>query len=358
VVARSREEIRVTKGPVRCGLEGSVCVNRQIKPATGKLATVYATPPESPLAQQLGEDSLLVGVLKSSLMEHNDQPEQSRQYAPNPYAAQRTQQPTGQLPEQYHPQASNERFRHPSFLQQSPTTSSPAARGASNGQQLYGFTQGAQYAAMQQTGTMAFAQTNQAQEQQRSLQQPSYGYAGNMYAMPQAQAPQQPTASIYNQVPQYRHRPGAASETYSTPFGVAQSPQQYYLAGQAGPTSAPGPEAVAQHLPSQYQATGYSQHGHAIPQPYPTTMMEPSQPGPYETYHQQHQPPQYSGEPSGQSNDQDLDAYTANLRSIFSHVRDGALRDIGQQLLQISQYLLGNVEMLGGWLCPEARNTC
>ena len=87
-------------------------------------------------------------------------------------------------------------------------------------------------------------------------------------------------------------------------------------------------------------------------------MMEPSQPGPYETYHQQHQPPQYSGEPSGQSNDQDLDAYTANLRSIFSHVRDGALRDIGQQLLQISQYLLGNVEMLGGWLCPEARNTC
>ncbi|KAK0285122.1 hypothetical protein LTR35_005324 [Friedmanniomyces endolithicus] len=280
-------------------------------------------------------------------MEHNDQPEQSRQYAPNPYAAQRAQQPTGQLPEQYHPQASNERFRHPSFLQQSPTTSSPAARDASNGQQLYGFTQGAQYAAMQQTGTMAFAQTNQAQEQQRSLQQPSYGYAGNMYAMPQPQAPQQPTASIYNQVPQYRHRPGAASETYSTPFGVAQSPQQYYLAGQAGPTSAPGPEAVAQHLPSQYQATGYPQHGHAIPQPYPTTMMEPSQPGPYETYHQQHQPPQYSGEPSGQSNDQDLDAYTANVRSIFSHVRDGALRDIGQQLLQVSQYLLGNVEMLG-----------
>ncbi|KAK0366640.1 hypothetical protein LTR02_001102 [Friedmanniomyces endolithicus] len=280
-------------------------------------------------------------------MEHNDQPEQSRQYAPNPYAAQRTQQPTGQLPEQYHPQASNERFRHPSFLQQSPTASSPAARGASNGQQLYGFNQGAQYAAMQQTGTMAFAQTNQAQEPQRPMQQPSYGYPGNMYAMPQPQAQQQPIPSIYNQVPQYRHQPGAASETFSTPFGVAQSPQQYYLAGQAGPTSAPAPEPVAQHLPSQYQATGYPQHGHAIPQSYPSTMMEPSQPGPYETYHQQPQPPQYVGEPSGQSADQDLDAYTANVRSIFSHVRDGALRDIGQQLLQISQYLLGNVEMLG-----------
>ncbi|KAK0928326.1 hypothetical protein LTR91_001360 [Friedmanniomyces endolithicus] len=280
-------------------------------------------------------------------MEHNDQPEQSRQYAPNPYAAQRTQQPTGQLPEQYHPQASNERFRHPSFLQQSPTASSPAARGASNGQQLYGFNQGAQYAAMQQTGTMAFAQTNQAQEPQRPMQQPSYGYPGNMYAMPQPQAQQQPIPSIYNQVPQYRHQPGAAFETFSTPFGVAQSPQQYYLAGQAGPTSAPAPEPVAQHLPSQYQATGYPQHGHAIPQSYPSTMMEPSQPGPYETYHQQPQPPQYVGEPSGQSADQDLDAYTANVRSIFSHVRDGALRDIGQQLLQISQYLLGNVEMLG-----------
>ncbi|KAK0257867.1 hypothetical protein B0A54_10902 [Friedmanniomyces endolithicus] len=279
-------------------------------------------------------------------MEHNDQPEQSRQYAPNPYAAQRTQQPTGQLPEQYHPQASNERFRHPSFLQQSPTASSPAVRGASYGQQLYGFGQGAQYA-MPQTGTMAFAQSNQAQELQRPLQQPSYGYAGNMYAMPRPQAPQQPTTSIYNQVPQYRQRPGAASETYTTPFGVAQSPQQYYLAGQAGPTSAPAPEPVAQHLPSQYQATGYPQHGHAIPQAYPTTMMEPSQPGPYETYHQQHQPPQYGAEQPGQSTEQDLDAYTASVRSIFSHVRDGVLRDMGQQLPQVSQYFLGNVETLG-----------
>ncbi|TKA64204.1 hypothetical protein B0A55_12005, partial [Friedmanniomyces simplex] len=330
-----------------------VLINRPIKPAIEKLATFYATPPESPLAQHLGEDPLLIGILKSSLMEHNDQPEQSRQYAPNPYAAQRTQQPTGQLPEQYHPQASNERFRQPSFLQQSPTAPSPAGRAGSNGQQMYGFHQGAQYAAMQQTGAMGFAQTHPAQEPQRQLQQqPSYSYAGNMYGMAPPQTPQQPTASLYDQpVPQYRHRPSAASETFPTPFGVAQSAQQYYIAGQAGqagPTSAPAPEPVAQHLPSQYQATAYPQPGHAMPQPYPSTMMDPSQPGPYTAYTQQQpQQPQYGGQPQAQSADQASNAYTSNVRSIFSHVRDGALRDVGQQLLQISQYLLGNVETLG-----------
>ncbi|KAK3614127.1 hypothetical protein LTR56_027459 [Elasticomyces elasticus] len=283
-------------------------------------------------------------------MEHNDpSQQQSRQYACNPYEAQRTQRPTGQLPEQYNAQASNERLPHPSFLQQSPTATSPAGRPSSNGQQMYGFQHGSQYAAMQQTNAMAFAQNNQAQEQQRQPQQPSYqSYGGNMYGMAQPQPPQQPTGSAYDQVPQYRHRPIMASDTYPTQFGVSQPAHPFYLAGQAGPTSAPAPGAVAESI--QYQATVYPQPGQALQQPYPSAMIDPSQPGTYATYSQQPQPshqPQYAVQPPEQSADEAFVAYNSNIRSIFGQVREGTLRDVGQQLLQISQYLLGNVETLG-----------
>ncbi|KAK5720581.1 hypothetical protein LTR17_014837 [Elasticomyces elasticus] len=286
-------------------------------------------------------------------MEHNDpSQQQSRQYLSNPYEAQRTQRPTGQLPEQYNAQASNERLPHPSFLQQSPTATSPAGRPSSNEQQMYGFQHGAQYAAMQQTSAMAFAQNNQAQEQQRQPQQPSYqSYGGNMYGMAQPQPPQQPTGSVYDQVPHYRHRPIISSETYSTQFGVPQPAHPFYLAGQAGPTSAPAPSAVAQSI--QYQATVYPQPGQALQQPYPSAMLDPSQPSTYATYSQQTQQTQapqqqqYAVQPPEQSADEAFVAYNSNIRSIFGQVREGTLRDVGQQLLQISQYLLGNVETLG-----------
>lgn len=81
-------------------------------------------------------------------------------------------------------------------------------------------------------------------------------------------------------------------------------------------------------------------------------MIDPSQSGSYAAYSQQ---PQYGSQQPAQSVDQAFNDYQSHVRSIFTAVRDGTLRDVGQQLMQISQYLLGNTEALGEscrpWRC-------
>ncbi|KAK4542663.1 hypothetical protein LTR36_006235 [Oleoguttula mirabilis] len=271
-----------------------------------------------------------------------------RQYAPNTYGAQQPQPSSSQLPSQYSAPTSNERFRHPSFLQHSPTAPVPAGRAGNDAQQAYGFPQSAQYGAVSAlpSSALQYGQTVDTQGAQRQQQQAQYQSYGNsvMYGMgqPQTQQQAQPTQSAYEQVPQYRHRPSPASETLVPQFGVPQT-AQYYLAGQAGPTSAPASEMAAQHIPAQYQQSAYPQPGPSGSQPYPGIMMDPSQPGGYATYAQQ---PQYNPQPPAQS-DQAFNDYQSRVRSIFLLVRDGTLRDIGTHLLYISQYLLGNVHGLG-----------
>ncbi|KAK3111563.1 hypothetical protein LTR53_013066 [Teratosphaeriaceae sp. CCFEE 6253] len=284
-------------------------------------------------------------------MEHNDPSQPPRHYAPDPYAAQRTQQAAGQvpsqLPGQYHSQSANQRFQQPSFAQQSPTTPSSAGRAGSDGQQMYGYQQSLQYPVMPavQSSAMSYSQTNQAQEPQRQQQQSPYqSYGGNVYAMAPPPNPQAAAASVYEQVPQYRQRP-SAPETFGAQFGVPQT-TPYYLAGQAGPTSAPAPGPAAP-LPSQYQAATYPHAGQTLPQSYPSAMMVTPQAATYASYSQQTQQTQYTVQQPEQSADQAFNAYNQNVRSIFLQARDGTLHDVGQQLLQISQYLLGNVEALG-----------
>lgn len=274
-------------------------------------------------------------------MDQNDP--SRRQYMPQVYTSQPQQQQQGAAPAQGHyaTPSSNERFRHASFLQQSPVSASPIARGGGDAQQVYGFAQGSQYGggpAMQPIA-MQYAQDMQAPEGQRQQTQQYAQYGSNvMYGMAQAQSGQSP----YEQIPQYRSRANAASETLATQLGVPQT-AQYYLAGQP---SAPGPELATQHLPSQYpQPENYPQGGPSNAQAYPATMMDPSQSaqaGAYATY-----APQYTPQQQAQPNDQGFDRYYAQVRTIFTLARDSSLRDVGQQLLEISHYLLGNSEVLG-----------
>ena len=74
-------------------------------------------------------------------------------------------------------------------------------------------------------------------------------------------------------------------------------------------------------------------------------MMDPTQSSAYTAYLQQ---PQYPPQQQAQPVDQAFDRYQNQIRTIFTLARDGALRDIGGQLLEISHYLLGNAEALGG----------
>ena len=278
-----------------------------------------------------------------------------RQYQPSAYAAQQQQQQqqqapataTAQAPVQYAAPNSVERFRQSSYLQQPPTSTPTAARAGGESQQMYGFTESAQYGAgpSMPAHTLHYAQGMQSQDSQRQQQAQQYApYASVMvYSMPQPQA-QQPSQSAYEQMPQYRQRPSTSSETFTAQYSVSQNPQ-YYLAGQPGPTSAPAPEPTGQQMQTQYQQAGYPQPGSSVSQPYPSTMIDPTQSGGYQAYVQQ---PQYTAQQQQAPNvDQAFNQYQMQVRSIFTDARDGSLRDVAARLVEISHYLLGNAPALG-----------
>jgi len=213
------------------------------------------------------------------------------------------------------------------------------------------------------THPMQYAQEYQPQEPRHQTQQyPQYG--GNvMYNMQQAQAQahaqaqaqaqvQQPQNSPYGQIPTFRQeRSTAAAETLASQFGEPQA-AQYYLAGQGVPASAPssdlaGPQQVAQ----QYQQPAYAQPTPVASQAYPGAMLDPAQsaaayqqayaqPAHYAPQH--HQPQQQT-----ESIDQAFTRYQTQVRTVFTRAREGNLRETPDQLIQISNYLLGSAEALG-----------
>lgn len=56
---------------------------------------------------------------------------------------------------------------------------------------------------------------------------------------------------------------------------------------------------------------------------------------------------QYTPTSTTQSVDQAFSNYQAQMRSIFSQVRGGSLREVGSLLMDASHYLIGNAEALG-----------
>lgn len=159
-----------------------------------------------------------------------------------------------------------------------------------------------------------------------------------MYGIAQ-QTPQ--AAQSPYEVSRYSQRPGTASETLASQFGVVQTGAQYYLAGQTLP-SATAPELAAPQLPSQYQPSAYAGAGPSST--YASAMMDPTQSGAY-SYAAAVSSQYPSG--SAQSVDQAFSNYQHNIRTIFTNVREGTLRDLGSLLMDISHYLLGNAEALG-----------
>ncbi|KAI5367939.1 hypothetical protein Slin15195_G030730 [Septoria linicola] len=275
-------------------------------------------------------------------MDYNDP--SRRPYAQQtPYGAQQSQSSSAQPGSQYNtPGGSVERFRQSSgYLQQSPQTVPSTARASSDAH-VYGFGQGSQYGA----GATAAAQSMQyatdlqsadVQRQSDSSQYQQYG-STQMYGM--AQPTQQATQSAYDPVSRYSQRPGTASETLASQFAASQTAAQYYLAGQSLP-SATVPELAAPHLPSQYQPSAYAAAGPSST--YASAMMDPTQPSAYSYATAAHQ---YTPS-SAQSVDQAFATYQNQIRTLFTSVRDGSLRDVGSLLMDVSHYLLGNAEALG-----------
>lgn len=280
-------------------------------------------------------------------MEQHDQSQ--RQQARQIYRQQQ-REGSGSGQGQHPTSGSIERFRQSAYVQQSPGSGSSVGRAGGDAQQVYGLTSSAQYGTgpTMQPSPLHYAQEIPAPEaaRQQSHQYPQYG-SNLLYGMGQPPGSQAAQPS-YEQVPPYRQRPGSASETLATQFGVPQ----YYLAGQAVPAGATVPELATQNVPSQYpQPDTYPDSGPSAAHAYPANVMDPSQSATYNPYAQQ---PQYTPQLQIPSDEQAFESYQAQVRNIFTLARDGSLRDVGARLLEISQYLLGNVEALGeGYLRTE-----
>jgi len=269
-------------------------------------------------------------------MDSNDR--RQRQSNPSGYAS---QQGLIQTPPQYPAASSAERFRQSQLAVQSPASAPTAGRGGNVPGYTYPYGEGAQFSGSAMNAAPLQYQAEYGQDAQRSQQQYPQ-YASNiMYNVPsqQAASPQSP----YETVQPYQPRQSAAIEVLSTQFGV---PQQYYVAGEGGPTSAPNAAIAGQNVPSQYTPMSYTAQSPAgrepLPSSYATGMSDPSQNSPQAGYGQ----PAYTAQ-----NDAALDnaygQYQTELRRTFECVREGRLGEAGNSLIHISDWLLGNAEALG-----------
>jgi len=181
-----------------------------------------------------------------------------------------------------------------------------------------------------------------------SQQQPSQYHS--MYGASSPSSPYDPS------VTPYPPRQSAALEVLSNQFGGV--PPTYYVgANEGGPTSAPA-GALAQGVQGQGPYSGLSYTGQSpvgregLASGYGTGMAEQSNQS-YATAAQQQQ--QGGGGYGGQTAELDsaFGSYQDALRRTFESVRDGNLVEAGGTIVQISEWLLTNAEVLGESTCAS-----
>lgn len=268
-------------------------------------------------------------------MESNDR-RQRQNHPPGYVGPQGLPQITGQ----YSSAPASERYRQPSLTAQSPTSAPSTARAGQQPGYNYGYGEGSQFVgSTMQTGAMQY-QTEYGQESQRGQQQYQPYGSSMLYSVPSQQqtSPQSP----YDTVQPYQSRPSAAAlDVLSNQFNV---PQQYYVQGESGPTSAPSVPVAAQNVPSQYPPISYTSQTPAgresIGSTYATGITDPSPsaaPGAF-------------GQSMSQSQNEMSEAYAQyqhELKKTFQSIRDGHLAEAGRQTLELSTWLLTHAEVLG-----------
>lgn len=305
-----------------------------------KLAIVYATPPLSPSAQRTAREQSIATLKGQTGMDSNDH---RRQRPTNP-SGYPSQQSLLQTSPQY---SSAERFRNPQLPAQSPTSAPTQVRsGNIQGYSYqYGESSGFAESSIQAAPVQAYpAQYGQDTTTQR-LQQPYQQYGSNiMYNVPaqSQQAPQSP----YESVQPYSQQRGQASAVEALQnLGV---PQQYFVPGQEGPTSAPNVAMAAPNVQGQYAPiqtyTSQSPVGREpLSAGYVGGMSDPSQSSSSGAYGGQ---ASYSATTAA-----DMDTayaqYETELRRTFEAIRDGRIAEAGRLVVNISDWLLTNAELLG-----------
>ena len=225
--------------------------------------------------------------------------------------------------------------RQTALSQQSPGSSQSTGRVGASAQSFYDFASNAQHGTVLPS-TSQYRQGTAAEDGSRSQGQQYAQYGSNLVydiGQPQGGQPSQPS---YEQVAQYRQGANIGSETVTTTFGVPQ----YYMGGQGVPTGVTAAELGTQNISAQYppDVGASAMHG------FLANIMDSAQPPDYNPYGQQ---AHYPAQEQVSTNEQPFDNYQNQMRHIFTLVRNGSLHDVGPRLLEVSQYLLGNVEPLG-----------
>lgn len=247
---------------------------------------------------------------------------------------------------QYPVVSASDRYRPP-LTTQAPASAPSSGSRANPQSYAYAYGEGSQLlgAAIPPAGVAYTA--DYAPEQQRTSQ--SYSQYGQnvMYnvSSQQAAAPQSPYESVQPYQRQNASHNTAAIEVLSNQFGV---PQSYYVAGEsAGPTSAPATAMSAQNVPTQYSSLGY-QPGQSpvgrdtLAPSYTAGMSDPSQTASQGGFPQ----PGYAQQGSS-ANEEAYATYQTQLKKVNEYVRDSRIKEAGELVLSMSEWLLANAAAYG-----------
>lgn len=319
-----------------------------------KLA-LYVTPPPSPAADRVPLFGAPLGIPKRAFQVGMDGDDPSRRqygqsnyppgYVPDFRDQNITDNPGGNVYNIHNLRGgqtadASGRFRQTQMLGHQRPTSAPILAAGGNPQDPggYGFQQAQPY---QMQGSSLQFQPEYPQEPQRQPQFPNYTspMAPNV---PQQAQPHSP----YDTMAQYQPRQSASVGVLSTQFGVPQ----YYNPGEA--TSAPGPAPMPQHyasanFPQQVQYPSASLERSVAPQPYQPDMAE------YERPEVATPPAEASVPDTGP--DARYERYQDEMRALNQNISEGRLSEAGPSLLELSEWLLGNVVGLGMLMLRRSR---
>ncbi|KAL8863377.1 MAG: hypothetical protein Q9178_000058 [Gyalolechia marmorata] len=199
----------------------------------------------------------------------------------------------------------------------------------------FGYPQGPPYPPTQIQGSSMQFPPDYGQDSQRSQPFPQYA-SQMMYNVPQQNQPRSP----YDTMPQYQPRQSAALEVLSNQFGVPPYYNPNEPVGGSGHTSTPqqfGPSQFNQ--PLSYQAPGTGRGN--IPSPYAGDMAEYPQSTAPEVAGAEQQEQESSNVAAG------FNEYEEVLKETFENISRGRLTEAGGSLLQLSEWLMGNIKDLG-----------
>ena len=239
---------------------------------------------------------------------------------------------------------SDGRVGHAQHLPPTASTTGPSISGSTIAEDVgnYGFAQSQQFQP-QPASESAFTYPAGYQQGTQRAQQPSQHAQSTIYGISQQHQLQH--QSPYDAPHPYQQRQMPAAEGATSQFGE----QRYYNTGEA--PNPPGPVSYRHptfQQPAPYGPTGDLRRS-TLASGYPVTdpnISPPSAPRP--TGQQQMQPPPPPPPPQGQNPQASDAAYQQLLRQTNTLTLQSRLIEASQSLLQMSTWLLTNLELLGG----------